>query len=329
MSWYTRIITVLLCSIILAAICADFLASDTSQHANEQFINTANAPLAYRTQVLHYTVAGQEISKTVDWYEHKDELLYLVEDMIPLYRYPGWRDTMIISDASLVRADNRRFYLGTDAFGRSLYSRILYGLRISLIVGLISVIVSAVVGLIMGLLAGLGGRWVDEIVMFLVNSVWSIPTLLLVFVVLIAVGRGLWNVIFAIGITMWVEVARVVRGQILSLKQENFVAFAKMSGISTWRTVRYHILPNILGPLLVILTANFAMAILLEAGLSFLGFGVQPPAPSLGNILSENYGLALSGRVGIALVPALIIMLLVFCINVIGNHLRDVNDVRY
>ncbi len=329
MSWYIRIIFILLCSIILAAISADYLATDTSTHANQQFINTANAPIGYQTQLIHYVASDQEYQKTVYWYEQQDSTLYLVEDMIPLYRYPGWRDTLVISDIHSVYAKSRTFYLGTDAFGRSLYSRLLYGLRISLVVGLISVLLSAVIGVIMGLLAGLGGRWVDEIVMFLVNSVWSIPTLLLVFVVLIAVGRGLWNVVFAIGITMWVEVARVVRGQILSLKQENYVAFAKMSGTPMWRVVRHHILPNILGPLFVILTANFAMAILLEAGLSFLGFGVQPPAPSLGNILSENYGLALSGRVGIALIPALIIMILVFCINVLGNHLRDVNDVRY
>ena len=195
-------------------------------------------------------------------------------------------------------------------------------------VGIFSVVLSGLIGVLLGSIAAWGGKRVDNLVMFIINVVWSIPTLLLVFVVLIAVGQGLWNVVIAIGLTMWVEIARVVRGQIFSVKNDNYVAYTKTAGFSAGRSLIKHVLPNIMGPLLVMLTANFALAILLEAGLSFLGFGVQPPAPSLGNILSENYGVAISGDIAIALIPALFIMLIVFAFNILGNQLRDKYDVR-
>lgn len=223
---------------------------------------------------------------------------------------------------------NRTFWLGTDKFGRCLLSRLLVGTRISLSVGLIAVGISLSLGCLLGALAGyLGGR-VDNAIMLLINTVWSIPTLLLVFALVLALGRHPANVFVAVGLTMWVDVARLVRGQIIDLKQIAFVEAARSMGFSSIRIITRHLLPNLVGPIMVIAAANFAMAILIEAGLSYLGFGIRPPQPSWGNMLNENYGFALSGKWYLALIPSLAIMSLVLAFNLLGTGLRDLLDVR-
>ena len=222
----------------------------------------------------------------------------------------------------------RFFAFGSDKYGRCMLSRLLLGFRISLVVGLIAVAISLSIGLFLGMFGGYFGGRLDDFVMLLVNTVWSIPTLLLVFAIVLALGRGIGVIFLAVGLTMWVDVARIVRGQTLALRALPFVEAAKGMGLGHWRILRRHILPNLLGPVLVVAAGNFATAILVESGLSYLGFGVQPPTPSWGSMLNENYGYAIGGKPLLALAPAFAIALTVLAFNLVGNGLRDALDVK-
>jgi ABC-type dipeptide/oligopeptide/nickel transport system permease subunit len=157
---------------------------------------------------------------------------------------------------------------------------------------------------------------------------WSIPTLLLVFAITLTIGKGFWEIFIAIGLTSWVSAARLIRGQVMQLKEMDFVTAARALGYTDGRIILRHILPNIAGPLMVIAAANFATAILIEAGLSFLGIGVQPPTPSWGLMIKEHYSFLLAGNPLPALIPGAAIMLLVLAFNILGNALRDAVDVR-
>jgi peptide/nickel transport system permease protein len=223
---------------------------------------------------------------------------------------------------------HRRFWLGTDQYGRDVLSRLIIGVRISLLAGLIAVVISIFIGTLLGMLAGYFGGRIDTIISFLINTVWSIPTLLLVFAIVIAMGKSIFNIFLAVGLTMWVDVARIVRGQVLTLKNAPYIEAMKVMGTPLSRIMFRHLLPNLIGPLLVIAAANFATAILLEAGLSYLGFGIQPPTPSWGTMLNEHYGFAIGGRPILALIPALAILILVLSFNLVGNGLRDALDVK-
>ena len=222
----------------------------------------------------------------------------------------------------------RTFWLGTDRFGRDYLSELIIGTRISLSVGFISVFISLVIGIFIGAIGGFFRGWIDNIVVWFINVVWSIPTLLLVISITFALGKGFWQVFIAVGLTMWVEVARVVRGQILSIREKEYVEAAKALGFSNFRIIFHHILPNIMGVVVVISAANFASAILLEAGLSFLGIGVQPPMPSWGSMIKENYGYIVLDSAYLAILPGIAIMLLVLAFMLIGNALRDALDVK-
>ena len=164
--------------------------------------------------------------------------------------------------------------------------------------------------------------------MWLINISWSIPTLLLVIAITLALGKGYWQVFIAVGLTMWVEVARVVRGQIISVKQEQYIEAAKALGFSNLRIIFKHILPNIMAPVIVISAANFAAAILIESGLSFLGIGAQPPTPSWGAMIKDHYSYIILGKAYLAIIPGLAIMSLVMAFMLVGNALRDALDVR-
>lgn len=222
----------------------------------------------------------------------------------------------------------KTFFFGTDKYGRDLLSRILVGARISFSIGFVAVFISLVIGIFFGSIAGYYGGKVDAIVMWLINVTWSIPTLLLVIAITLALGKGFWQVFIAVGITMWVEVARVVRGQILSVKEMQYVTAARALGFSDYRIITKHILPNILAPVIVISAANFAAAILIESGLSFLGIGAQPPMASWGAMIKDHYNYIILGKPYLALIPGLCIMLLVMAFMLVGNALRDALDVK-
>jgi len=223
---------------------------------------------------------------------------------------------------------SRRFLLGTDRFGRDLLSRLLIGTRVSLSVGFISVFISLVIGIFLGALGGYFRGGVDDIIVWFINVIWSIPTLLLVIAITFALGKGFWQVFIAVGLTMWVEVARVVRGQILSVREKEYVEAGKALGFSNFRIIFRHILPNVLSPVIVISAANFASAILIEAGLSFLGIGVQPPMPSWGSMIKENYAYIILDSAYLAILPGIAIVLMVLAFMIIGNVLRDALDVK-
>ncbi|OUS03512.1 peptide transporter [Flavobacteriales bacterium 33_180_T64] len=222
----------------------------------------------------------------------------------------------------------KTFLFGTDKYGRDLLSRILIGSRISFSIGFIAVFISLIIGVFMGSVAGYYGGKVDAIIMWIINVTWSIPTLLLVIAITLALGKGFWQVFIAVGLTMWVEVARVVRGQIISAKEMQYVTAARALGFNDYRIITKHILPNIMAPIIVISAANFAGAILIESGLSFLGIGAQPPMASWGAMIKDHYNYIILGKPYLAMIPGLCIMVLVMAFMLIGNALRDALDVK-
>jgi peptide/nickel transport system permease protein len=180
----------------------------------------------------------------------------------------------------------------------------------------------------LGAISGFFGGIVDSIVMWIMTVVWSIPSIMLVIIITIALdSKGIWVTFIAVGLTMWVDIARVVRGQIMSIKEKLFVEAARAFGLSNRRIILKHILPNIVGPLIVISTSNFASAILIEAGLSFLGLGVQPPTPSWGTMISEGFvALGTRGSWHLIVFPSFCISIIVLAFNLFGNGLRDAYD---
>jgi peptide/nickel transport system permease protein len=222
----------------------------------------------------------------------------------------------------------KKFRLGTDKYGRDILSRLLVGVRVSLGVGLVTVLISLSIGVLLGALAGYFRGRTDDVIMWFINVIWSIPTLLLVFAITLVLGKGFWQVFIAIGLTMWVSVARIIRGQVLSVRELEYVEAARALGFSHTRIVLRHILPNVLGPVMVVAASNFASAIVIEAGLSFLGVGVQPPQPSWGLMIKENYNFIITHNPMLALAPGFAIMLLVLAFNMLGNGLRDALQVK-
>ncbi|HVI44518.1 MAG TPA: ABC transporter permease [Chitinophaga sp.] len=226
------------------------------------------------------------------------------------------------------RIFEQTYWLGTDKFGRDILSRLLVGTRVSLGVGCVAVLVSLTIGVLLGALAGYFRGFADDMVMWLVNVVWSMPSLLLVFALTLALGKGFWQVFIAVGFTLWVGVARIIRGQILSIRELEYIEATRALGYGHTRIIIKHILPNIMGPVMVVAAGNFATAIVVEAGLSFLGVGVQPPQPSWGLMIKENYNFIITHNPLLALAPGVAIMLLVLAFNLLGNGLRDALDVR-
>jgi peptide/nickel transport system permease protein len=203
------------------------------------------------------------------------------------------------------------------------------GTRITFVVGLVAVIISLIVGVLLGGLAGYFRGRVDRFVLWLINVVWSVPTLLLVISITLVLGKGFAQVFIAVGLTMWVDVARIIRSQLFSVRELDFVSAGKTMGFTDSRILFRHMLPNVIGPGLVVAASNFSTAILLEAGLSFLGIGAQPPAPSWGAMIKENYGyIILPQSAYLAVLPGIAILLLTLAFTFVANGLRDALDSR-
>ncbi|MCC8411006.1 ABC transporter permease [Mucilaginibacter sp. UR6-1] len=222
----------------------------------------------------------------------------------------------------------RTYLLGSDIYGRDILSRVILGARVSLAVGFLAVLISLLIGVCIGAAAGYFGGWVDAVLSWLMNILWSLPALLLVIAISFALGKGLWQIFVAVGLSMWVEVARLVRGQVLAVKRSEYIEAAQALGFSHLRIITRHILPNISGPVLVIAASNFASAILLESGLSFLGFGAQPPMPTWGGMIKEHYGYIVMDAAYLAIIPGVAIMLTVFAFNLLTTGLRDAFDIK-
>jgi ABC-type dipeptide/oligopeptide/nickel transport system permease subunit len=252
-------------------------------------------------------------------------LKYVDEDVFQPISLPK---ATISQDSAESITETKRFLLGTDQYGRDILSRLIIGTRVSMAVGMITVCISVILGVLFGALAGYYRGRTDDIIMWFINVLWSIPTLLLVFAMTLLLGKGFWQVFIAIGFTMWVNVGRMVRGQVMQIREMEYVLAARALGFNNLRILWNHVLPNVAGPLIVIAASNFASAIVIEAGLSFLGVGVQAPQPSWGLMIKENYNFIITNNPALALAPGIAIMLLVLAFNLLGNGLRDALDVR-
>lgn len=249
-------------------------------------------------------------------------------DLISFEKFGNNEKFILSSGLGLENIQSQFFLMGTDKFGRDFFSRIIYGMKVSLTIGFLSVLISLAIGIFLGSISGFYGGNIDKAIMWLINVTWSIPTLLLVIAISLAIGKGFNQVFIAIGLTMWVDVARIVRGQFMSLKEKEFVEAGEVLGYKSSRLIVKHILPNIFSTILVISTANFSAAILLESGLSFLGLGAQPPVPTWGSMLRDHYYFIFMDKSYLAIIPGLFIMTLVLSFINLGNGLRDLLDVK-
>lgn len=225
--------------------------------------------------------------------------------------------------------DQKTYWLGTDKFGRDMLSRLMSGTIVSLSVGLIAVLISLFIGITLGSIAGFFRGVLDDLIMWLINVIWSIPTLLLVIALTFALGKGFTQVFIAVGLSMWVEVARIVRGQVLSIREMEFVEAGKALGYPSGRLILKHIIPNVMSPVIVMSAANFAAAILIEAGLSYLGIGAQIPMASWGSIMKTHKDYITNEEMAyLAILPGICIILLVLAFMLVGNGLRDSLDTK-
>jgi len=319
---------------VLIAVFATIISPDGSKNANEMHIELAtNKPLTtiiFLEFPKQITEESSIIEKLIFGTPSKVSRIPISsfeksEGGLTYLPFQSVMEKYYLGDYKIVE---QTFWFGTDKYGRDLLSRIILGTRISLSVGFIAVIISLIIGIIFGLIAGYFRGKTDDVIMWFVNVIWSIPTLLMVIAITLALGKGFWQVFVAVGLTMWVEVARIVRGQVLVIRELEYVEAGKALAFKSFRIIFKHILPNVIGPVIVISAANFAAAILIEAGLSFLGIGAQPPMPSWGGMIKDHYAYIIMDKAYLAIIPGMAIMSLVLAFMLLGNGLRDAFDVR-
>jgi len=327
----------------LVAVFAYQLTPDSSVNANQMHLEIHTKPPGFKVLMLQLPLKSKNrqtvfnrffFGSTYNKTEIPIEGYKITKQGIKIVNYPKSLNKTQFFERKNFKGNpktyvkSKTFLFGTDRYGRDLLSRLIVGTRISFFIGFIAVFISLIIGISIGAMAGYFGGKIDAFLMWLINVTWTIPTLLLVIAITLALGKGFWQVFIAVGLTMWVEVARVVRGQVMSAKQHQYVEAAKALGYSHFRIIFKHILPNILAPIIVISAVNFAAAILIESGLSFLGIGAQPPTPSWGAIIKDHYNYIILGKAYLALIPGIAIMMLVTAFMLIGNALRDALDVN-
>jgi peptide/nickel transport system permease protein len=224
--------------------------------------------------------------------------------------------------------DGSVFLLGSDALGRDVFSRLLSGARVSLLVGIAAIAVGGTIGIVAGLLSGYFGGWVDDLIMRVGDIQLAFPFILLAIMFLVVLGAGVWNLVLVLGVGQWVTYARIVRADTLSLREKEFIEAARALGDSTLSIIFRTILPNILAPLTVIASFNVASVILSEAALSFLGLGVPPSVPTWGSMLAESRDTLIANKWWLAVFPGVAIMLTVLSFNILGDWFRDFLDPR-
>ncbi|AZQ43607.1 ABC transporter permease [Nonlabens ponticola] len=331
------------------AVFAYALAPDDSPYANQMHLSIHSQPPGFTVDMIEVPNATNQESHFFSWWngsnnenleipfaevEMRDGTVfyrpYDVDDALMPFEPLQWKNVDGLDLVSFRESytSQKTFLLGTDKYGRDLLSRMLIGARVSISIGFIAVLISLLIGIPLGAIAGYYGGKIDAAIMWIINVTWSIPTLLMVIAISIALGKGFFTVFIAVGLTMWVEVARVVRGQVIVAKEYQYVTAARALGFKNWRIIYRHILPNVLAPVIVISAANFAAAILIESGLSFLGLGAQPPIPSWGSMIKDHYQYIILDKAYLAIVPGVAIMTLVMAFMLFGNALRDALDVK-
>lgn len=343
-------LVVILLFFLLAAL-GPLIRPDATPKANDQHIELSRKAPGFQVQFLRLPKANVNDVSLFQGFLFGFPLKYrdipirsfeLTEDQIIVEKYSGDPDvagqiqSYSLEDLDAGNQDSkvdlsafiheRTYWLGTDRYGRDMLSRLMAGCWISFSVGIISLIISLFIGITLGSIAGYYRGRVDDFIVWLFNVVWSVPTLLLVIAITLVLGKGFWQVFVAVGLTMWVEVARLVRGQVMEVREKEYVEAGKAFGYSNSRIILKHILPNISGPIIVISASNFAAAILIEAGLSFLGLGAQPPQATWGKMISEHKGYIITGDAYLAILPGIAIFLLVLSFVLVGNGLRDAFD---
>jgi len=317
---------IFLCLVFLIALLGYLITPDKTPYCNDQHLEIALQLPGFSVYFLNTPV---ETPVEVEKFRPIRKMLF--GQPAPYHSVPILDNNNIAIKHSLspqTSIQKKTFWLGTDRYGRDVLSQLMLGARISLAVGFVAVFIALIIGVLVGATSGYYGGKVDAALTWLINVVWSIPTLLLVIAISFALGKGFWQIFIAIGLTMWVDIARVVRGQTLALKQQDFVEAGRALGFSNFRIIFKHILPNILGTLVVLSAANFSSAILMEAGLSFLGMGVQPPIPSWGMMMRENYAYIVLNKAYLAIAPGIAIMMLVLAFMLIGSAIRNAMEVR-
>jgi peptide/nickel transport system permease protein len=331
---------VIIIIIFLIAALGYCISPDSSTNANRMILELATKPPGYKQLVVEIKSSKEErnilLSRIMTGDTEPATIIpitsfHIRNDSLFIQKYidEGVTESLVMPEAingKSIKVKTITFLLGTDRFGRDILSRIILGARVSFGVGLVAVFISTLIGLFLGSIAGYYRGLIDTCISWLIQVVWTLPSVLLVFAITLSLGKGLWIIYVSVGLTLWVNVARLVRGQVMAIREMSYVESARAMGLSSFKIIYRHIIPNISGPLIVVAAGNFATAILLEAGLSFLGIGVQSPQPSWGLMIKEHYNFLITQKPLLAIIPGFAIMLLVLAFNLVGNGLRDALD---